>query len=284
MAAMKPRTGEGPLEVTKEGRGLVMRVPLEGGGRLVVELSPDEAEALLNDEFDLGLERTHVEELITRTEGWPAGLYLAALSLRGAADRDAFIGRFGGSTRPVVDFLVDEVLGTYDPKLQATMLRCSVLERLCGSLCDAVLEQEGTGELLRSLSDEHVLRSLMAERRATRAEIAAATGLSKPTVSESVRRLEEAGVVVDTGERTVGRGRVGTYYALAPATGHALTMFKIPRAILAAVPEGPLTRDAVKVRALFEDASRTTVVPTATTRRPAACVSLTARAVWRGTR
>ena len=46
MAAMKPRTGEGPLEVTKEGRGLVMRVPREGGGRLVVELSPDEAAAL----------------------------------------------------------------------------------------------------------------------------------------------------------------------------------------------------------------------------------------------
>jgi hypothetical protein len=46
MAAMKPRTGEGPLDVTKEGRGLVMRVPLEGGGRLVVELSPDEAAAL----------------------------------------------------------------------------------------------------------------------------------------------------------------------------------------------------------------------------------------------
>lgn len=46
MAAMKPRTGDGPLEVTKEGRGLVMRVPLEGGGRLVVELSADEANAL----------------------------------------------------------------------------------------------------------------------------------------------------------------------------------------------------------------------------------------------
>lgn len=46
MAAMKPRTGDGPLEVTKEGRGIVMRVPLEGGGRLVVELSPDEAVAL----------------------------------------------------------------------------------------------------------------------------------------------------------------------------------------------------------------------------------------------
>lgn len=46
MAAMKPRTGDGPLEVTKEGRGIVMRVPLEGGGRLVVELSSDEANTL----------------------------------------------------------------------------------------------------------------------------------------------------------------------------------------------------------------------------------------------
>lgn len=46
MAAMKPRTGDGPLEVTKEGRGIVMRVPLEGGGRLVVEMTPDEAKAL----------------------------------------------------------------------------------------------------------------------------------------------------------------------------------------------------------------------------------------------
>ena len=46
MAAMKPRTGDGPLEVTKEGRGIVMRVPLEGGGRLFVELNPEEGGAL----------------------------------------------------------------------------------------------------------------------------------------------------------------------------------------------------------------------------------------------
>ncbi len=49
MAAMKPRTGDGPLEVTKEGRGLVMRVPLEGGGRLVVELNAEEAAALRDE-------------------------------------------------------------------------------------------------------------------------------------------------------------------------------------------------------------------------------------------
>ena len=46
MAAMKPRTGDGPMEVTKEGRGIVMRVPLEGGGRLVVELNADEVKEL----------------------------------------------------------------------------------------------------------------------------------------------------------------------------------------------------------------------------------------------
>jgi hypothetical protein len=46
MAAMKPRTGDGPMEVTKEGRGYVMRVPLEGGGRLVVEISREEAQEL----------------------------------------------------------------------------------------------------------------------------------------------------------------------------------------------------------------------------------------------
>ena len=79
----------------------------------------------------------------------------------------------------------------------------------------AMAPTKPTLELLRSLSDEHVLRALMSQRQATRAEIAAATGLSKPTVSESVRRLSASGSVVDTGERTTGRGRVGTYYALA---------------------------------------------------------------------
>jgi predicted NBD/HSP70 family sugar kinase len=88
-------------------------------------------------------------------------------------------------------------------------------------------------ELLRSLSDEHVLRALMTQRQATRAQIAAATGLSKPTVSESVRRLSAAGAVVDTGERTTGRGRIGTYYALPATTGCALVASVAPAGIVA---------------------------------------------------
>src|SRR3954471_4256392 len=73
----------------------------------------------------------------------------------------------------------------------------------------------------------------MTRRQATRAEIAAASGLSKPTVSESVRRLETAGAVVDTGERTTGRGRIGTYYALPAATGSALVMSMAPEGVTA---------------------------------------------------
>src|SRR6476620_5840628 len=90
-----------------------------------------------------------------------------------------------------------------------------------------------TLELLRALSDEHVLRALMSQPQATRAEIAAATGLSKPTVSESVRRLSASGAVVDTGERTTGRGRVGTYYGLPATTGRALVASLAPDGIVA---------------------------------------------------
>lgn len=91
-------------------------------------------------------------------------------------------------------------------------------------------------ELLRSLTDEHVLRALMRQRRLTRAELAAETGISKPTAGESVRRLTETGLVADTGQRTVGgrgRGRVGSYYALADDVGVALAVSIAPEGIVA---------------------------------------------------
>ncbi len=89
-------------------------------------------------------------------------------------------------------------------------------------------------QLLRSLTDEHVLRALMRQRRLTRAELAAETGISKPTVGESVRRLTATGSVVDTGQRTPdGRGRVGSYYALADDVGAALAVSIAPEGIVA---------------------------------------------------
>jgi predicted NBD/HSP70 family sugar kinase len=91
-------------------------------------------------------------------------------------------------------------------------------------------------ELVRSLTDEHVLRTLMRHRRLTRAELAGEIGISKPTAGESVRRLTERGLVVDTGDRTPGgrgRGRVGSYYALAPAVGVALAVSIAPEGVVA---------------------------------------------------
>lgn len=88
-------------------------------------------------------------------------------------------------------------------------------------------------ELLRSLTDEHVLRAVMDQGRMTRTEIAAHTGISKPTVSDSVRRLSEANVLVDTGERTTGRGRAGSYYSLTEECGTVLVASITPSGVIA---------------------------------------------------
>src|SRR5512138_3700860 len=91
-------------------------------------------------------------------------------------------------------------------------------------------------DLVRALTDEHVLRALMRHRRLTRAELATETGISKPTAGESVRRLTERGLVADTGERTPGgrgRGRVGSYYSLAAGVGTALAVSIAPEGVVA---------------------------------------------------
>jgi LuxR family transcriptional regulator, maltose regulon positive regulatory protein len=114
--------------------------------------TPIEAAVLLNDRLELGLELADIENLVERTEGWAAGIYLAALTLQMAADRSAAVSRFGGENRHVVDFLVDEVLEAHDQATQELMLRSSVLDRLCGPLCDALLDQEGAAKLLDALA------------------------------------------------------------------------------------------------------------------------------------
>jgi LuxR family maltose regulon positive regulatory protein len=111
-----------------------------------------EADAFLNGRLALGLRPDDIEDLVERTKGWPAGLYLAALSLQRTADRDAVIKRFGPSHRHVADFLVAEVLDGHDQSTKTLMTRSSVLERLSGPLCDAVLQQENSGAVLEKLS------------------------------------------------------------------------------------------------------------------------------------
>lgn len=100
------------------------------------------------------------------------------------------------------------------------------------------------------MTDELAIRALADAPRLIRAEIAERTGLSKPTVAESVRRLESIGLVVDTGERTTGRGGVGTYYSLAPDAGCALVVQIAPGAVVAETID---SHGAVHSRVELED-------------------------------
>jgi LuxR family maltose regulon positive regulatory protein len=97
-----------------------------------------EAGSLLGEAIGADLDAAAVTALTARTEGWAAGLQLAALSLRGQADLAGFVAAFSGSHRYVLDYLAQEVLDRQSEQVRAFLLETSVLERLSGPLCDAV--------------------------------------------------------------------------------------------------------------------------------------------------
>src|SRR5207237_4021544 len=83
--------------------------------------------------------------LETRTEGWIAGLQLAALALRNNRDRAGFIRTFSGNNRYIVDYLAGEVFERQPARVQTFLLHTSILDRMCGPLCDALLERVEPG-------------------------------------------------------------------------------------------------------------------------------------------
>lgn len=115
-----------------------------------LQFTTDEAQAYFRDQ-GLGLPPPLVAELLTRTEGWAAGLQMAALSLAGSDDPGGFIRSFAGSHRFVLDYLIEEVLKTQSARVQEFLLATSVLDRFCGPLCDSVLEREDSQEALAAL-------------------------------------------------------------------------------------------------------------------------------------
>ena len=98
-----------------------------------------EAAGFLTEVMGLDLAPEDIAALETRTEGWIAGLQLAALSLQGHHAPTSFIHSFTGSDQFIMDYLVEEVLDQQPERVQAFLLRTSILDRLCGPLCDAVL-------------------------------------------------------------------------------------------------------------------------------------------------
>ena len=104
-----------------------------------LRFTPSEAAEFLNQGMGLNLSAEDVTALEARTEGWIAGLQLAAISLQGQQDATSFITSFTGSHHFVLDYLVEEVLVQQPESLQTFLLRTSILDRLCGSLCEAIL-------------------------------------------------------------------------------------------------------------------------------------------------
>ncbi len=112
-----------------------------------------ETAVFLNDNMQLNLPQTAVQALAERTEGWIAGLQLAALSLQKQPgdQADTFIGAFSGSHRYVLDYLTDEVLKDQPETIRHFLLETAVLDKLCGPLCDAVLETTQSQKMLEEL-------------------------------------------------------------------------------------------------------------------------------------
>ncbi len=121
-----------------------------------LRFTPPEAMAFLRDCMDLHLEDSHVEALSARTEGWIAGLQLAALAVQGDERPQEFVDRFAGSHRFVLDYLTDEVLSRQPPDRLRFLLETSVLDRLSGPLCDALTGAEGGQSILEQLDRQNL--------------------------------------------------------------------------------------------------------------------------------
>src|SRR5262249_23515412 len=121
-----------PLARLRAGRQLAeLRAP-------DLRFTADETAALLREAIGADLPGAEVAALTARTEGWAAGLQLAALSWRGHADTAGFVAAFSGSHRYIMDYLAQEVLEQQSEEVRGFLLETSVLERLSGGLCDAI--------------------------------------------------------------------------------------------------------------------------------------------------
>jgi LuxR family maltose regulon positive regulatory protein len=116
-----------------------------------LRFTPSEAAEFLGQVMGLDLSSDEIAALEDRTEGWIAGLQLAALSMRGHQDVAGFIRAFAGDNRYIVDYLMEEVLQRQPQQVRDFLLQTSILERLSGPLCDAVTGQENSRARLQAL-------------------------------------------------------------------------------------------------------------------------------------
>src|ERR687889_2492263 len=124
-----------------------------------------EAAGFLEGAMGLKLSAEEMAALEERTEGWIAGLQLAALSMRGREDVSGFIAAIKGSSRYVLDYLAEEVLRRQPEDIRAFLLQTSILDRLSGPLCDAITDRAGGQEMLERLERTNLFTIPLDEER-----------------------------------------------------------------------------------------------------------------------
>ena len=110
-----------------------------------LRFTQEEAAVFLNQMMGLGLSAGDIQAMEMRTEGWIAGLHLAALSMQGSSDIHGFVSALSGTHHYIMDYLVDEVLRQQPEGLRSFLLQTSILGRMCGELCSHVVESEAPG-------------------------------------------------------------------------------------------------------------------------------------------
>jgi len=130
-----------------------------------LRFSASEAARFFNQAMGLDLSEGDIAALENRTEGWIAGLQMAALSMQGRQDTAEFIRVFSGSHRFVLDYLLEEVLGRQPEGVRDFLLRTAILDGLCGPLCDAVTGRKDGGEMLEILERENLFVVPLDDRR-----------------------------------------------------------------------------------------------------------------------
>jgi LuxR family maltose regulon positive regulatory protein len=121
-----------------------------------LRFAPAQAAALVRAVSAVELSDPDLADLVERTEGWPAGVYLAALSLRGHLSPGAFVRQFTGDNRFIVDFLAEEVLSRQPSQIRQFLARTSVLGRFCAPLCDAVAGSGSAADIIDVLERDNL--------------------------------------------------------------------------------------------------------------------------------
>jgi len=130
-----------------------------------LRFTPAEAAEFLKGVMGLDLSAQDIALLESRTEGWIAGLQLAAISMQGRADTASFIEAFTGSHRFVLDYLVEEVLQRQPESARSFLLQTAILDRLSGPLCNAVTEREDSGRMLDALERSNLFVVSLDDKR-----------------------------------------------------------------------------------------------------------------------